>query len=696
MLHPVPMYFYSWFRFRKLVQSEMETDYPAVVSPSASSGVATTATAGVATGVATADMGLDNSSSSSGMDLDMHMDMDLDLKSPRKSAVLRHPECDNDISSTQDESDISSTFWFRVVGDKNKKIAAPRNAVEAAAAEAEPDASVDFTVYSDTDRIMRVIPFVSLVLRMDYSESHNSSHGNEQDDNDDHNCITELLARQKDQELFYGDLRQRTEQVKGMNANIAVDEVLSLPEDLELDEDEVDDDTDSTPAFQVEEPNDTTEKEALGTNVTTSRITAEASHGDGETVGVVKEQNELNENEPLFGSGHEPLFVSGPSTTPVALPRAPIPKLISFDSSVSDGSCSASWDHILDHYQTMEETNTDTSCSNNNNNVTACSSNEEEEAREEIFILDPVDPLVYGSIDYPYLKKSSDKLYQLLKHHLLHLGDEDDDDDDNDHKVHNDTAARDLIQAYPETCQVRYHPPQFGGAVYPLSYFCATGHLLNIQAAYTAYPEAVGQEDPWVGTPLHYACYHNAGIQVVEYLVQKFPEAVRVTNYSHQTPVHMACMSDQISLPVVELLLEHYPTAAQLADQDGYTPFHLACLHGANTELLQLLIQTSPSVIRMNTRALQKALHVTCLHAPITETVELLIRRDPACVRATDEFFQTPLHCAVQGKACEQILTLLVQAHPGALYLTNDFDETPYKMAERLGAPADVLTLLKT
>jgi hypothetical protein len=547
---------------------------------------------------------------------------------------------------------------------------------------------------------MRVVPFVSLVLRMDNSTSHNETDNQDQDDNDEHNGITELLARQKDQELFYGDLRQRTEQVKGsMKTNMAADEVLSLPEDLELyddddDEDDIDDDTDSASAFQVEEPKlDTTEKETLGTTITTSRINAEESHKvDGERVGVVKEQNNEHEHEPLFGSGHEPLFVSGPA--PVTPPRAPIPKLISFDSSIS-GSCSASWKDSLDRYQTMEvtSTNTNTSCSNTTD-TTACSSSddEEDEAREEIFILDPVDPLVYGSIEYPYLKKSSDKLYQLLKHHLLHLGDEDDDD----HKVRNDTAARDLIQAYPETCQVRYHPPAFGGAVYPLSYFCATGHLLNVQAAYTAYPEAIGQEDPWVGTPLHYACYHNAGIQVVEYLVQKFPEAVRVTNYSHQTPVHMACMSDQISIPVVELLLEHYPTAAQLADQDGYTPFHLACLHGAKTELLQLLIQTSPSVIRMNTRALQKALHVTCLHAPITETVELLLRRDPACVRATDEFFQTPLHCAVQGKACEQILTLLVKAHPGALYLTNDFDETPYKMAERLVAPADVLMLLKT
>jgi hypothetical protein len=647
--------------------------------PSNSSGAAT-ATSGVATATATATAAetacLDSSSSSSGMDLDMHMDMDLDLSSPRKSAVLRLSECDeNDISSTQDESDISS-IWFRVVGDKSKKTGAPSKAVEEEAVE-----DVDFPVYSDTDRILRVIPFVSLVLRMDYSESHNSSHGNDNDeDNDEHNCITELLARQKDQELFYGDLSQRTEQVKGMSANMSGDEVLSLPEDQDLELDEDEDDTGSASAFQVEEPKiDTTEKEPLGTN------------GDEVQLEDVKKMNQLNENEP-----HEPLFVSGPSTTPLAPPRAPIPRLISFDSSASEGSCGASWKDSLNEYQTMEDANRNSN-DNDNNTATCSSNNEEDEAREEIFILDPVDPLVYGSIDYPYLKKASDKLYQLLKHHLLHLGDEDDeDDDDNDHKVHNDTAARDLIQAYPETCQVRYHPPAFGGAVYPLSYFCATGHLLNIQAAYTAYPEAVGQEDPWVGTPLHYACYHNAGIQVVEYLVQKFPEAVRVTNYSHQTPVHMACMSDQISLPVVELLLEHYPTAAHLADQDGYTPFHLACLHGAKMELLQLLIQTSPSVIRMNTRALQKALHVTCLHAPITETVELLLRRDPACVRATDEFFQTPLHCAVQGKACEQILTLLVQAHPGALFLTNDFDETPYKMAERLGAPADVLTLLKT
>jgi hypothetical protein len=668
------MHCYSWFR--RSAQSETDCDCDPV-DPSASSGgvatIGTTATAATPMGSTAVDF--DTSPSVMNVDLAAQI-----MSRPSgKSALLR----EDDISSTQDESDISSTFWFRVVDDKSKlrRIAAEAQAKTVEAVEAEQD----FTCCSIASEDRRVIPFVSLNLRMDYPEHSDDDDSDDDNDNDNHrehshtnrsrkdgdgkggtdSCsgITELLARQKDQELFYGDLLQRIEQNKGTHG----DEVLSLPDDLEVDDDE-DDET-----FQVEEPTlDTTEKEALESAVPRSRITAD------EDVAVKKQ------NEPLDFSGPTP--VSPP-------PRAPIPKLISFDSSVID-SCSVSWKDTLNEYQTEDTSCSNTACNSSNDNDNNYIS-EEEEAREEIFILDPVDPLVYGSIDYPYLKKSSDKLYQLLKDHLLHLGDEDEENDD-DHHHHHDMAARDLIQAYPETCQVRYHPPAFGGAVYPLSYFCATGHLLNIQAAYTAYPEAIGQEDPWVGTPLHYACYHNTGIQVVEYLVQKFPEAVRVTNYSHQTPVHMACMSNQISLPVVELLLEHYPTAAQLADQDGYTPFHLACLHGAKTELLQLLMQTSPSVIRMSTRALQKALHVACLHAPITETVELLLRRDPSCVRATDEFFQTPLHCAVQGKACQQILTLLVKAHPGALYLTNDFDETPYRMAERLEAPAEVLALLKT
>jgi ankyrin repeat protein len=596
MLHHVPMYFYSWFR--RSVQTEIGCDDDDWGDNPGEMGPAVDADAAV---------------------VESPPILKPKPKSRKNAQKKNSPETD-DISSTQDDSDISSTFWRRIIDEKASK--RRTDAVE-----------LDLTCSTFDETDMRLVPFVSLDIRMEYSENsedddilhqHLLYHAVENCNNDNDSCsgITELLAKPKEQELFYGDLLHRVSQVK-CAAVTDIDEVISLPEEEELDFETLALDIDIGP-----------EKEATGI-CTGVDITAE-------TTSRTTEVDECEEQ------GDEPPFVSGP--TPVAPPRAPIPKLISFDSSISNDST------------------------------------DDDAEDEETHFFDPVDPLIYGQIEHPYLKEASHKLYQLLKRHLLHQ--------DDDHQVL--PAARDLIQAHPETCQVRYHPPAFGGAVYPLSYFCATGHLQNIQTAYQAYPEAIGQEDPWVGTPLHYACYHNAGYNVVEYLVQKFPEAVRVTNYSHQTPVHMACMSDKISLDVVELLLEHYPTAAQLADQDGYTPFHLACLHGAPKELLHLLIRTSPSVIRMSTRSLQKALHVTCLHAPLLETVQLLLKRDPSSVRATDELFQTPLHCAVQGNADQQIVQLLVQAHGGARYLKNDFDETPFNMAERLGTvSADVLALLK-
>jgi hypothetical protein len=362
-----------------------------------------------------------------------------------------------------------------------------------------------------------------------------------------------------------------------------------------------------------------------------------------------------DDGEPL-GSGP----VEGPSIVHLP-PRTPVPKMISFDC-----------------FETIPTTTTG-------------SSNEDEDTEDDniqndecnSLMLDPVDLLVHGAIENKTLAASAEKLHQLLQQHLLH-GTE----------VHESAVA--VIRAAPETCQVRYHPPGFQGAVLPLSYFCATGHLLNIQTAYHAFPEAIGQEDPWVGTPLHYACYHNAGFDVVEFLMQKFPEAVRVTNYAHRTCLHMACMSDTICRATLMALLDRYPTAAQLADQDGYTPFHLACWHGASMELLLLLIQTSPSVVRMSTRSLQKPLHVASLHAPVIATVLLLLQRDPTSARATDEYFNTALHCAATGMlASVEVLQVLVQAHPGAVFLTNDFDETPYDIAKRQGAVEEVLQLLK-
>lgn len=325
-------------------------------------------------------------------------------------------------------------------------------------------------------------------------------------------------------------------------------------------------------------------------------------------------------------------------------------------------------------------------------------------------ILDPTDPLICGKITTSdYLQAVSIQMELFL---LAASGDD------------IDTLCQTTISwmaQHPMVCQVKYRPPEFYGHCYPLSYFAAAGWLEGCQAAYNAFPEAIGQDDNSTGLPLHYACLHQAGYNVISFLVEKHPEATRITNnHQHETPLHLYCRSifggDDVKrnhdddekdgdyrssadesgqLKVIELLLRHYPTAAQLADLDGFTPLHLVCQRrNVRLPVLKALQASSPTVIRAATRSWHKPAHIAALHGASYPVMEWLLQTDPTVSPTTVEDFSTVLHCAVQGQCSASVIRMIRDAHPKALTWTNSSDETPYRVGERMGVSSEILQLL--
>jgi hypothetical protein len=299
-------------------------------------------------------------------------------------------------------------------------------------------------------------------------------------------------------------------------------------------------------------------------------------------------------------------------------------------------------------------------------------------------ILDPTEAILYGWIENSYLQQVGEQMNDYLAAAS----------DDDIASLCRETAL--LIQQHPMACQVKYKPPEFEAYCYPLSYFSAAGWLEGCEAAYGAFPEAIGQEqDNQVGLPLHYACFHQASYEVVHFLTELYSEATRVTNAEHQTPLHLACRSKDCKLEVVELLLKHYPTAAQLADLSGFTPLHLACQYGAPLPILQALQASSPTVIRAVTLSWHRPLHIATMYGAELSTVEWIIQKDPSAVRATVEDFSTALHSAAAGGCAPAVIECLIKAHPLATILRNEDDETPYNVGLRCGASSTVLKLLE-
>ena len=299
-------------------------------------------------------------------------------------------------------------------------------------------------------------------------------------------------------------------------------------------------------------------------------------------------------------------------------------------------------------------------------------------------ILDPVLPLVHGLLDDPDLAHLTTEMQSLLCVHL------------ETNVLHEHACTHALTQhmrKHPAVCQVSYQLPEFDGPCTPLAYFSATSTLLGCSVAYESYPEAIGMEDHWVGLPLHYACYLQASLATIRFLVDRYPESTRRTNREHQTPLHMLCQNP-CSYETLQYLLDHCPAAAQVADNSGYTPLHHACRSGCSLETIQALLDQSPSLIRSTTKAWLKPLHLACRHGSSLDVVRWLIACYPPAVEATTESFEAPIHLAVEGRACVETIRILVEACPKALGWANDSEETPLDVARRCSAPSEVLDLL--
>jgi ankyrin repeat protein len=101
---------------------------------------------------------------------------------------------------------------------------------------------------------------------------------------------------------------------------------------------------------------------------------------------------------------------------------------------------------------------------------------------------------------------------------------------------------------------------------------------------------------------------------VINFLCQRYPEALRQTNQKLQTPLHLAVSAPYLNEAAIQLLLEGYPTAAMLADEYGWTPAHYVCQKrrpdGSAARVLSLILRHSPSSADAVTRNLEKPIHI--------------------------------------------------------------------------------------
>jgi len=161
-----------------------------------------------------------------------------------------------------------------------------------------------------------------------------------------------------------------------------------------------------------------------------------------------------------------------------------------------------------------------------------------------------------------------------------------------------------LVNFWPESCQI---PNRYGSMPLHLTIERdaeAWLSLETIQVLVQAWPDAVHVHDNMGWLPLHYACQNKCTDEVIAFLINCWPESVRVPGGSNEgeLPLHWACQTRRLSLLVIRSLIEAWPDSVCEQDYHGYLPLHYACEYGCTDDEIRFLVECWPMSVCIKTK----------------------------------------------------------------------------------------------
>lgn len=101
--------------------------------------------------------------------------------------------------------------------------------------------------------------------------------------------------------------------------------------------------------------------------------------------------------------------------------------------------------------------------------------------------------------------------------------------------------------------------------------------------------------------PIHLAIEYKSNIDLIEFLLEKYPMSSRIKNNNGDLPIHLA-IRKSADIDLIKSLLEKYPTSINIKDKDGQLPIHLACSTYDRSEreaIIELLLNNDTQKITL-------------------------------------------------------------------------------------------------
>ena len=219
-----------------------------------------------------------------------------------------------------------------------------------------------------------------------------------------------------------------------------------------------------------------------------------------------------------------------------------------------------------------------------------------------------------------------------------------------------------------------------------------------VQVLLELFPQGLKVRDNNGNLPIHFACSSNSPINVVKLLISTFPEGVREKTERGDLPLHSACMG-HASVQLIQLLLDVYPNAAREKNQGGHLPFDLAVSHSffdpsqSNLDIIKALYNSYPDAASIKTNSSLPLHDALEMNAPFN-VIKFLVDVFPQGVRERDFIDNLPLQWACNSGAPLDVVKLLYNEYPDSVKKKGWFGRHPLHLACENRAPRDVILFL--
>lgn len=224
-----------------------------------------------------------------------------------------------------------------------------------------------------------------------------------------------------------------------------------------------------------------------------------------------------------------------------------------------------------------------------------------------------------------------------------------------------------------------------------------------------ASPEFARVVDRYGETLLHSACDNDfCLLEMIQYLVDRFPKALQQKNSDDQLPLHAACNNSSMSLEVIRCLVEKYPKALEEGAFGDHLPLHDACQNSScSLDIVRHLVEKCPEALEKGGCNDNFPLHGACQNEFCSlEVIRCLLEQCPSALEQKNKRGMLPLHSCILCFKLEEIdfpnllkrMRLLLPKHLGAMNIVphdaNDDDWLFWQTPEEHGHYKEVAGLL--